>query len=395
MIKIKDIDYLYNELQSNRRYIHENPEIGFNLPNTQAYVIQRLQEYGISDIKKVGQFSIVATIKNGDGPIIGLRADMDALPMKEESDNISYCSKKNNMMHACGHDAHTAILLSASHYLASHVNEWSGTVKLIFQEAEEGPVPGGAQAIVNSGVVDDVQVFFGLHCAPNLETGTFSIKSGEAMAAADTFKIVLIGKGAHAAFPHLGIDPIIMLAETIQAIQTIPSRIIDPTENCVITVAQVHSGTTHNIIPESAFMEGTVRSFSNLVREKIFNEIEKILKSITIRYGGKYQYEYIRGYDPLINQTGPTDYLKNVVKRSFGNNALIPQEKATMGAEDFSKYINHKTGAFVWLGTSNSIDTQYSLHHPRFNIDENALLYGTTLMINLVINSQNKKEILK
>lgn len=394
MIKIKDIDYLYSELVSNRRFLHENPEIGFNLPNTQKYVIQRLQEYGISDIVKVGQFSAVATIKNGNGPIIGLRADMDALPMKEESDNITYCSKNPNTMHACGHDAHTAILLSAAHYLYAHLDEWNGTVKLIFQEAEEGPVPGGAHAIVQSGVVDDVQVFFGLHCAPNLEVGTFSIKSGEAMASADTFKIVLIGKGAHAAFPHLGIDPIIMLAETVQAIQTIPSRIINPTDNCVITVAQVHAGTTHNIIPESAFMEGTVRTFSASVREKIINEIEKIIKSITERYGGKYQYEYIRGYDPLINQTGPTDYLKNIVRQSFGNDALIAQDKATMGAEDFSKYIIHKTGAFVWLGTSGSADTNYGLHHPRFNIDEKALLYGTALMINLVTNNQNIKEIL-
>ena len=392
MIKIDNIKNLYNELQISRRYLHENPELGFNLPNTRNYVKHKLIEFGITDIIEVGQSSLVATIVNKKGPIIGLRADMDALPMKEETKNIGYCSKNNQLMHACGHDAHIAILLSAAHYLSMHLSDWEGTVKFIFQEAEEGPLPGGAQTIVESGVVDDIDVFFGLHCAPNLKTGTFSIKPGEALASADTFKITLIGKGAHAAYPHLSIDPIIMLAETIVGIQTIASRRIDPTDNCVVTVAQVHSGTTHNIIPESAYLEGTVRTFSQLVRNKIKDEIEKTLISITTRYGGEYSYDFIKGYDPLINQIDPTTYLQEIIVESFGKSALIVPLKPSMGAEDFSRYINHKTGAFVWLGTSNSTETNYGLHHPMFNIDEEAMLYGTTLMINLVMNNHNIKE---
>ena len=259
MIKLEDVQYLEKQLVTNRQYLHSHPEVGFNVKKTHDYVYNILKNLGIFVIPHVGQNSLIGVIENGKGPIIGLRADMDALPLKEDNQDLTYCSQNDMMMHACGHDAHTSILLSTAEYLVTHKELWQGTLKLIFQEAEEGPDPGGAFEIVKSGLVDDVNVFFGLHCSPQFHVGKFAIKENEAMASADTFQIKLIGKGSHAAYPHLGIDPIIMQAEIIMAIQTITSRLIDPTDNCVITVAQVHAGTTHNIIPESAFMEGTVR----------------------------------------------------------------------------------------------------------------------------------------
>lgn len=395
MVKLEEIKYLENQLIYNRRFLHSHPEVGFDVEKTHDFVKDYLTKLNIQVFSHVGRNSLIGVINNNDGPIIGLRADMDALPMNEGNSDLSYCSQNSGAMHACGHDAHTAILLSTADYLVNHKDKWQGTIKLIFQEAEEGPDPGGAYGVVKSGLVDDVDVFFGLHCAPQYPLGKIAIKANEAMASADTIQIKLIGKGAHAAYPHLGIDPIMMQAELIMSIQTITSRIIDPTDNCVITIAQVHSGTTHNIIPETAFLEGTVRTFSKEVRNKVKIAIEDSIKAITSKYHGDYEFKYIFGYDALINQPKPTQYLVDTVKSVLGDNALIDILKPSMGAEDFSKYINHKTGAFAWLGTNSSVDTAYGLHHPLFNIDESALLYGTTLMINLVINNHNLKEILK
>jgi len=394
MIDKNELKYLEPQLIHQRRYLHIHPEVGFNLPNTHDYVASILSQLGIPFTPHVGCYSLIGTIENGVGPILGLRADMDALPMEEANKNIPYCSQKPGMMHACGHDAHTAILLSTADYLVHHKDQWKGTIKLIFQEAEEGPEPGGAEGIIKSGLVDDVDCFFGLHCGPQYASGTFAIKELGAMASADTIRIKLIGKGAHAAYPHLGIDPIVMQAELILAIQSIPTRMIDPTEPCVITIAQVHAGSTHNIIPESAFLEGTVRAFNPEVRKKIEKSIEIAIKSVTTRHGGTYEYQYVYGYDALINQPIPTKYLKTIVQKNFGDHALIELSKPSMGAEDFSKYINHKTGCLVWLGTGSTPETKNGLHHPRFDVDESALINGVALFVNLVHEYHTIKEIL-
>lgn len=384
MVKRALMEHLESSLIEQRHYLHSHPEVGFNLSNTHDYVETILKSLNIKVISHVGINSLIGIIENGPGPVIGLRADMDALPMNEENPSLSYCSKVPGAMHACGHDAHTAILLTAAHYLSTHQNLWQGTVKLIFQEAEEGPMPGGADGIIKSGYVDDVDVFFGLHCGPQFDSGTFAIKAGPAMASADTIKIKLIGKGSHAAYPHLGIDPVLMQAEVIVALQSIVSRQIDPTENCVITIAQVHAGSTHNVIPESAFMEGTVRTFNPSIRKQIAIAIEATVKSVTDRHGASYEFEYEYGYDALINQSEPTDYLKKIVLKVFGDPAMIELKKPSMGAEDFSKYIIHKTGCLVWLGTKKDSNTAYGLHHPHFNVDEHALLNGAVLFVNLV-----------
>ncbi len=384
MIKKTDILYLNDYLIDKRRHLHTYPEIGFEVKKTHDFVMKELLEIGIEVIPHVGKNSLLGILRNGEGTIIGLRADMDALPMQELNEDLPYCSKNNGVMHACGHDAHTSMLLTTAKYLSEHLDIWQGTVYFIFQEAEEGPNPGGAYGIVNSGLLKDVEHFYAFHVTSQLDSGKIAIKRNGAMASADTIQMKLIGKGSHAAYPHLSIDPIIMASEVISGIQTIVSRRKNPIELAVITIAQVHAGTAHNIIPDFAFLEGTVRTFSFELRDWIRLEIESLLKSVTSRVGGTYDYEYIYEYDPTINTSSEVDYIAEVVKKTLGSDSFIELSEPSMGAEDFSKYIAYRQGAMIWLGTKNSEATSYSMHHPKFNLDEEALILGSMTFVNLV-----------
>ena len=375
-------------LVKTRRWIHAHPEVGFDVNNTHDFIHSELQRFGIKVITHIGKNSLIGVIENGPGEVIGLRADIDALPLYEMNRSLEYVSTNDGVMHACGHDSHTAMLLTAASYLSNNLDQWKGTVKFIFQEAEEGPNPGGAFGIIESGYVNDVDHFYALHVAPMIDSGKIAIKRNEAMASADTIKITLIGKGAHAAYPHLSIDPIIMASEVIQGVQTILSRRKNPLDLAVITIAKVIAGTTHNIIPETAYLEGTVRTFSNELRAFIKVEIDNLLKSVTSRVGGKYEFEYIYEYDPVFNTSSEVDTIKEVVTSSLGESNFMEIYAQSMGAEDFSKYIFLKQGALAWLGTRKDESTSYSLHHPLFNLDEDALINGALTLVNLVIYHQ-------
>ena len=393
MIKIEEILSWESYLIQVRRHLHQYPEVGFDLSKTHDFVADELQMMGIDYVPHVGKNSLLGIIRNGIGPVIGLRADMDALPINEVNVNLPYHSQIEGKMHACGHDAHTAMLLGAAKYLIDHRHGWSGTVKLIFQEAEEGPNPGGAYGMCQSGLLTDVDSFFAFHVSPAFPSGTIAIKTGEALASADTIKIKLIGKGAHAAFPHLGIDPILMQAEVVVALQSIITRQLDPTESGVITIAKVTSGTTHNVIPEFALMEGTVRCFNETTRQKIQVAIEDVLKGVITMHGGAYEYQYIREYDPTINTVSEARFFKRIIEDTFGSKAFIELDKPTLGAEDFSRYTAMKKGCIAWIGSRKDDDTGYSLHHPRFNIDESIMKYGMLSFINIVRNygKENQK----
>jgi len=373
-----------------RRYFHQHPETGFDVSNTHDKIAALLKEKKIDVREHVGKNSLIGVLKNGKGRTIGLRADIDALPLQEANTDLPYVSTVPGKMHACGHDAHTAMLLGAAFYLADHLIEWSGTVKFIFQEAEEGPNPGGAYGIVKSGLLDDVDTFFAFHVAPMFEVGKVAIKNNEAMASADTIKITLHGKGAHAAYPHLGIDPILMAAEVIQGVQTILSRRKNPLDPAVITIAKVVSGTTHNIIPEQAYLEGTVRTFSSPLRDFIKEELHRLLQSVTQKSGGSYDLEYIYEYDPTINTPSEFTHFKNVVESTLGKESFIEIQTPSMGSEDFSRYIQQKKGCMAWLGVNSSPQTSYSLHHPKFNLDESALAYGSMTYVNLVTSGKEE-----
>lgn len=373
-----------------RRSLHMHPECGFDVEQTHDFVSARLREMGIRTIEHVGKNSLLGILENGKGPVVGLRADMDALPLSEENASLEYRSRVPGRMHACGHDAHTAMLLTAANYLKDHPSLWRGTVKLIFQEAEEGPSPGGAEGIVASGLLDDVECFYALHVSPAFPSGTIAVKTGEAMAAADTIQITLKGKGAHAAYPHLSVDPVLMQAEVVTALQALVSRTLDPTENAVVTISQVHAGTTHNIIPGTAFLEGTVRTFNDAVRTQLKQGIEDVVRGIAAMRGGTYDYKYIYGYDPTVNAPKAAAAFQGVTECLLGKDKFVSIPKASMGAEDFSKYIRLKTGCIAWLGTHHDETDGYSLHHPRFNVDESALLSGVVVLAAVVIHGSKQ-----
>ncbi len=385
MFKPTDFATIIPTIISTRRYLHQHPETGFDVQETHDYVANKLLELGIETIQHVGKNSLIGIIRNGNGPVIGLRADMDALPLTEENRALEYCSLVNGKMHACGHDAHTAMLLSAASLLTLNKESWKGTVKFIFQEAEEGPMPGGAEGIVNSGLVDDVSAFYAIHVSPLLPSGTVSFKVGPAMAGADTIRILLKGKGSHAAYPHASIDVIQMQAAVIIALQQIRARRINPLEPIVLSITQVHSGTTHNILPETAFLEGTVRTFSQAVRSLAEQEIRRIVEGVVQSFGGTAEIDYEYGYGPTINTPTLAPFVKNVVMETLGSNAFFELDQPSMGAEDFSKFIDHKQGIMLWLGTNANAETAYGLHHPKFNLNEMALLDGVTVLVNLVV----------
>ncbi len=364
-----------------RRHLHQYPETGFNCQKTSSYILQELKNIGFKKIQTAGKHSIVATIENGPGLIVGLRADFDALNIEEET-NLSFSSKNKKVMHACGHDAHTAMLLGTAKYLMENKDEWLGTVKFIFQEAEEGPEPGGAYYIVESGILNDVAEFYALHVSPEYMTGELAINYGNALAAADTINITFNGLGAHAAYPHLGIDPIVMQADFIMRLQTIVSRKINPLKTAVVTIGEVKSGTSFNIIPDSASLQGTVRTFNEDVRNFIKEEIRTLADSVARSYGGSFDYIYQKGYDPTVNTKDEVDKVIESGKNVFDKITIL--EEASMGAEDFSKYINLKKGAIAWLGVKQINQENYNIHNSKFNLNEEALIKGTNLFINII-----------
>ncbi|QWC00468.1 amidohydrolase [Mycoplasmatota bacterium] len=366
-----------------RRQIHQYPETGFNCPKTSAYIKNELIKLEVDTIIDVGEYSLVAIINNGDGPITGLRADFDALNITEETD-LDFKSKNVGKMHACGHDAHTSILLGACKYLVEHKDEWKGTVKFIFQEAEEGPTPGGALNIVKSGFLDDCEEFYALHVSPHYETGTVAVNFGPAMAAADTLKVELIGKACHAAMPEEGIDPVVMQAEFVLGAQSIITRKISPMERAVITIAKVEAGTTHNIIPEKAILTGTIRSFDNDVREIIKDELSLLGESIAKRHKGKFLFDYQYGYDPTINTYDTTDTFVESAKNILGDSHVKILDLPMAGSEDFSRYINLKKGTLAWLGVKQTDKETYNIHHSKFNLNEDALIFGAKIFIDII-----------
>ncbi len=366
-----------------RRHLHENPEIGFACVKTHDHLRDELKKLKINFFPHIGKNSIVGVIENGKGPIIGLRADFDALPLQEET-NLEFKSKNNGAMHACGHDCHTGMLLGTAKYLSENLNEWKGTVKFIFQEAEEGPNPGGALGIVHNGILDDVEEFYALHVSSNINAGQLSYNEKEALASADTIKIKFIGKGTHAAYPHLGIDPILMQAQFITQAQSIVSRKLDPLKKGVISICKVRSGTTHNIIPNEACLLGTVRTFAEETRQLFEKELTNLAKSIAIANGGEYELEYIREYDPTINTLEQANTLADVAKEILGKGNVIKLDVPSMGAEDFSRYINLSKGAIAWLGIGFKDKYNYPVHHPKFEVNEAALINGTKIFINIV-----------
>lgn len=360
-----------------RRDFHMWPELKYEEERTSKIVEEHLREWGYR-IKRV-KTGIIADIGEGE-KTIALRADMDALPIQEEND-VPYKSRVPGKMHACGHDAHTAMLLGAGKIIAEHVDEFNGRIRLIFQPAEEGG--NGAVKMIEGGALEGVDAIFGFHVWMGLPSGVIGIRDGPFLAGAGIFSGKLIGKGGHGASPHETKDPIPSLAELILAYQTIVSRNIDPIETRVVSITSVHAGTAFNVIPEKAEFKGTFRFFKPETGDLIKKRLEEIARGIAEAHNLRYELEINELTPPTINDADMANFARKVAERYGLNFSDLPP---TMGAEDFSFYLQEVPGAFLVLGIRNEEKgIMYPHHHPRFNVDEDVLPLGTAMEVGLAL----------
>ncbi|KAA0766950.1 amidohydrolase [Bacillus sp. SH5-2] len=363
-----------------RRHFHKYPELSFHEEETSQFIYDTLRSFATLEVTRPTKHSVLA-IKRGteQGKVVAIRADIDALPIQEET-RKPYASTKKGMMHACGHDAHAAILLSVAETIANIKEEFAGEIRLFFQHAEE-VYPGGGQEMVQAGVMNGVDYVIGLHVMSGLESGKIGIVYGAMMAAPDVFTVEIHGKGGHAARPEETVDPIAIGAQIITNLQHIVSRNTSAFMQRVISVTQFHGGMADNIIPSVATLMGTVRSFNQTSRKEAEERIEQVVKGITKAHGGEYTYTYRYGYDPVINDESITKVVEESAIYLFGNERVVKLEPS-MGGEDFSAYLRKAPGCFIKLGTGNEkIDTCYPHHHPKFDVDESALIYGVELFL--------------
>jgi len=379
-----EIRALQPQLVEWRRQIHQKPELGFQEKITAEFIAQKLQNWGIVHQAGIAQTGIVAIIKGekpGNGKVLAIRADMDALPIQEQN-QVPYCSQHDGVMHACGHDGHTAIALGTAYYLNQHRKDFSGTVKIIFQPAEEGP--GGAKPMIAAGVLKnpDVDAIIGLHLWNNLPLGTVGVRAGALMAAVELFRCTIFGKGGHGAIPHQTVDSVVVAAQIVNALQTIVSRNVNPIDSAVVTVGELHAGTAVNVIADTARMGGTVRYFNPDLAGFFKERIQQIIAGICQSHGASYDLDYIHLYPPVINDAGIAALVHSVAEEVVETPIGIVPECQTMGGEDMSFFLQEVPGCYFFLGSANpEKKLDYPHHHPQFDFDETALPMGVEMFV--------------
>jgi amidohydrolase len=379
------IQALQPQLVEWRRQLHQHPELGFREQLTAEFVSQKLQEWGIEHQTGIAKTGIVAVIV-GDrpGPVLAIRADMDALPIQELND-VPYKSRHDGVMHACGHDGHVTIALGTAYYLSQHRQDFAGTVKLIFQPAEEGP--GGAKPMIAEGVLKnpDVDAIIGLHLWNNLPLGTVGVRSGALMAAVESFRCTIVGKGGHGAIPHQTVDSIVVGAQVVNALQTIVARNVDPIESAVVTVGEFHAGTAQNVIADSAHMKGTVRYFNPKYDGFFAKRIEQVIAGVCQSHGATYELNYQSYYPPVINDGNIADLVRSIAESVIETPTGVVPECQTMGGEDMSFFLQEVPGCYFFLGSANlDKGLAYPHHHPKFDFDETALGMGVEMFVRCV-----------
>ena len=379
-----EVNKIKDYIISTRRDFHKHPELAFNELRSAEIISKELHSLGFDVYEGVGKTGVCGILTGAhDGPTIALRADMDALPIKETS-NISYKSKNEGIMHACGHDGHMAMLLGTARILALKKTKLKGKVKFIFQPAEEGL--GGAEYMIKDNVLDGVDAIYGAHLWNYQPTGTIGVKSGPVMAAADLFEIIIKGRGGHGATPHGTVDAILVASHIVQSLQSIVSRNTNPLESTVVTVGKINGGYNFNVISDKVILKGTTRAYSEENRSLIKKRMKEILDGISKSFGADIMLDYKDGYPPVINETECSNYVLNAAKQVVGNGAIDPY--LTMGGEDFSYFLQKKPGCFFFIGSApNEYEPQSVPHHcSHFDIDEESLLIGTSLFVQLVEN---------
>ncbi|PQP81044.1 amidohydrolase [Paenibacillus sp. PCH8] len=357
-----------------RRHLHRNPELSGDERETTAAIRGWLEEEGVRIADEYTlRTGLIAEVGPGDGPVVALRADIDALPIQEET-KLDFASQVHGRMHACGHDAHTAILIGAARLLKQRESSLPGKVRFIFQPSEEKAT--GARQVIQSGALSDVQAVFGLHNKPDLQVGTVGIREGALMAAADGFVVKVEGVGTHAAVPEAGIDPIVVAAHIVTALQAIVSRNVGAQESAVISVTKIHSGTAWNVIPDEAILDGTVRTFDEKVRARIRERFNQVVTGVAAAYGTRATVRWIQGPPAVVNDESLAIAAEHVASE-LGLNRVRPLPSPA--GEDFSFYQKEVPGLFLFLGTSGP----HEWHHPGFDVDERALPLGAYLLAGL------------
>ena len=362
-----------------RRELHANPELGFEEKWTSDFIAAKLESFGIEVHRGLAGTGVVGVIKGqGDGKrMIGLRADIDALPITEEN-GFDHVSTREGCMHACGHDGHTAMLLGAAEYLAETRN-FNGVVVVIFQPAEEGG--GGGEVMIKEGLFDryPVETVWGMHNWPGLPVGRMVVQRGSSMAAADVFSITLKGDSGHAAMPHRTIDPIVAGSAIVQSLQSIVSRRVDPLDPAVVSVTQFHSGSAHNIVPGEAVLTGTARYVARETRESVRGHIDRMAESIAAAHGCGIEIEWEAGYPPTINHAEEAERAAGAAQSVLGEDSVVFDAPPSMGAEDFSYMLEKKPGAYVWIGAGEGA----MLHNSRYDFNDELLPMGASYWVEL------------
>jgi hippurate hydrolase len=364
-----------------RRHIHQHPELSFQEANTAELVARHLDDWGWAVARGVGGHGVVGTLRAGDSHrSVALRADMDALPI-DEATGKAYASRHAGVMHACGHDGHTTMLLGAAQHLARTRN-FSGTVHLVFQPAEEAGLRSGAQQMIEDGLFErfPCDAIFGLHNNPGVPAGTFGFAAGPFMAACDTAHITIHGRGGHAARPHLTVDPVLIAGSLVVALQSVVARNVEPLQTAVVTVGALHAGTVANVIPDSATMALSIRSFDPAVRDLLQQRITTLVTAHVQGYGGTVTIDYERGYPVLVNSEAETAFARQVAEELVGPARVVAPFPPVPGSEDFAYYLLHKPGCFLRLGNGDGA----MLHHPRYDFNDDILTIGAAYWTRLV-----------
>ncbi|WP_270172048.1 amidohydrolase [Paenibacillus sp. SYP-B4298] len=389
---VRNMQSLYADMIDWRRYLHRHPEVSFEEKHTSGYIARQLEEMGAEVTEGIGGHGVVALIRGSlPGPVVALRADIDALPIQDRK-QTEYASTVPGVMHACGHDAHTATLLGIARYYMNTRGTLAGARKLIFQPAEE-VCPGGASAMIAEGVLNDVEAIYGVHLWTPMAAGIVATKAGPLMAAPDEFTIDIKGRGGHGGLPHETVDAIVIGSALVGALQTVISRSVNPLEPAVLSIGSFQAGSTGNVIAEQAQLRGTVRTFSPQTRTLIRQRMEELIASVCAMHGGEGTLDYREGYPPVVND-------EREVERFFKVGAgLLPLEQVQesgliMAGEDFSYYLQQRRGCFMFVGAGNpDKGAFYPHHHPMFDIDEDAMLVAANLLIGMAEDYTQSKDV--
>ncbi len=383
MSDIDAVDEIVAEARAWRRDLHQYPELLFDLPKTSSLVTEKLRSFGCDEVVTgIAESGVVAVLKGrrGDGPTIALRADMDALPISEQT-NLPYASRVPDMMHACGHDGHTATLLAATRHLAA-TRDFAGTVVIVFQPAEEAG--GGGLRMIEEGLLErfGIDEVYAMHNHPGLPVGAFAIRSGPILAAADRFLITLRGRGGHAAYPHLTRDPVLACAHMVTALQSIASRFVDPLDPVVVSVTYLNGGNPRalNVIPASIEIGGSIRTMTPRTRKAVEDRFREVVQTTARLFEAEADIDWQAGYPVTVNNPGKTAVALAAARRVAGTDRVADNWPQAMGAEDFSYMLERRPGALIWLGNGDSA----ALHHPAYDFNDDAIIHGMRYWVELV-----------